>query len=723
MTKKKWLSVLLAVVLVAALLPTMAFAADYTEWTDNESLPTSGTYKLMTDINITIDSYNGVSIGRNSLVLDLNGHTVNFTSSRGNAITLSTGGSLTIEDNSDEQDGKITNANGYSAAYSLIYANGGSVTLKGGTLEGYGAQVLYANTSNASVELLGGAIVNNNSNGGYGLYVNNAQATISNTTITNNQRSGYALFANSNAHVEILSGSIINNAASGYAIQVNGNAVVEMTDGLIHNTVTGADTVYVNGGEEGASFIMNGGTVQQDCTYSSSAAIDANNGAKAVTINGGTVKSNSKGVYAAFTPVTVTGGTIEAVTYALQTRNATVEPAEGQTVTVNAGTAVLYTFSDSDNKIIGGDFDSPEILEEYTPSESAPATITGGSFTTSPEEYVPADSAIASFKSADEETPSSYVVGAGNISAKAAESATGDTINVISGDVELDIAVDGVVVSNEGDGNVTVNEEKVTSDNPITTHTHTFGMPVWTWAEDGSSATATFTCTACDEEPAVTEILTDNEPASEVTGAPSCGDWGETTYTATVTLNGQPYTNTKVIYDIEPTGEHDFIDGVCGVCGEPDPDYEAPKAPVITAGENGTWNIGGENGLSFTSNAEFADFIAVYVDDEKLSEDDYDVKEGSTIVTLKPAYLETLAVGRHTLEIESTTGTATTNFTITKVADTGDTTDDTTKPGDSDEPKTGDNANFFLWVSLIVVSMVGACATVIYTKQGKHSKR
>ena len=42
----------------------------------------------------------------------------------------------------------------------------------------------------------------------------------------------------------------------------------------------------------------------------------------------------------------------------------------------------------------------------------------------------------------------------------------------------------------------------------------------------------------------------------------------------------------------------------------------------------------------------------------------YTVKEGSTIVTLKAEYLETLSVGKHTLAIVSDTGTAAAEFTI-----------------------------------------------------------
>ena len=112
---------------------------------------------------------------------------------------------------------------------------------------------------------------------------------------------------------------------------------------------------------------------------------------------------------------------------------------------------------------------------------------------------------------------------------------------------------------------------------------------------------------------------------------------------------------------------------------------EPVQPPVIIAGANGSWQKSGTDGLSFTSDAEYADFLKVMVDGKELKTTDYTVKEGSTIVTLNAAYLETLSVGKHTLEIESKNGIAKTEFTITAVqgGDDSQTGGDTTpqEPG------------------------------------------
>ena len=99
---------------------------------------------------------------------------------------------------------------------------------------------------------------------------------------------------------------------------------------------------------------------------------------------------------------------------------------------------------------------------------------------------------------------------------------------------------------------------------------------------------------------------------------------------------------------------------------------EPVQPPVIIAGANGSWQKGGTDGLSFTSNAAFADFIKVQVDGKDLDASNYTVKEGSTIVTLNAAYLNTLSVGKHTLSVVSANGTATTEFTITAAPTGGD---------------------------------------------------
>ena len=62
-------------------------------------------------------------------------------------------------------------------------------------------------------------------------------------------------------------------------------------------------------------------------------------------------------------------------------------------------------------------------------------------------------------------------------------------------------------------------------------------------------------------------------------------------------------------------------------------------------------------------------------------------KEGSTIVTLKADYVATLSAGEHTIGIVSTSGTATTTFTVNAK---------TVADNDTNSPQTGDNSMMWL---------------------------
>ena len=149
---------------------------------------------------------------------------------------------------------------------------------------------------------------------------------------------------------------------------------------------------------------------------------------------------------------------------------------------------------------------------------------------------------------------------------------------------------------------------------------------------------------------------------------------------------------------------HSYVDGKCSVCGAIDSGFQ----PVIIAGAGGTWQKGAEDGLSFTSNAAFADFVKVQVDGKDLATSDYEVEEGSTVVTLKTSYLKTLSVGKHTLAIVSDTGTATTEFTIKAAPATED---------DTQSPETGDDSNIALWIAVMLAAGAGLTATAIYRRK------
>ena len=175
-------------------------------------------------------------------------------------------------------------------------------------------------------------------------------------------------------------------------------------------------------------------------------------------------------------------------------------------------------------------------------------------------------------------------------------------------------------------------------------------------------------------------------------------------------------------------------------------DYE------ILDGANTSWEQNSDGSLSIRGSGAISKFLGVKVDGNLVDVKNYTVKEGSTIVTLKADYLNTLSVGNHTFEIIWTDGTASTRFAVSK-SDSGsaepkdndgnngknDNTNNTpaTAPEDKNNngtsgsqtddnqqitsPKTGDNSHTVLWISLLGVSLAGLLS-MIYVRKKKENE-
>ena len=137
-------------------------------------------------------------------------------------------------------------------------------------------------------------------------------------------------------------------------------------------------------------------------------------------------------------------------------------------------------------------------------------------------------------------------------------------------------------------------------------------------------------------------------------------------------------------------------DLVCDDCGKKLP---APVSYLILEGANSTWRKGSLTGLSFRSSADVAKFDGVTVDGTAIDAGCYSAELGSTRITLRAEYLETLPAGSHTLVIKAIDGTADTSFTVLEA--------ETAEPGGSnvvdadlfalDQPCTRAQIIFLLW--------------------------
>ena len=129
------------------------------------------------------------------------------------------------------------------------------------------------------------------------------------------------------------------------------------------------------------------------------------------------------------------------------------------------------------------------------------------------------------------------------------------------------------------------------------------------------------------------------------------------------------------------------MDDTCNVCGY----KRVLPTPVVTykfiEGANSSWTKNSGQNLIFKANGEFSRFTGVKVDGALIGNDKYSAVSGSTVVTLKKDYLETLSVGKHTLTVVYTDGECTTEFQVKAASATEDTKPGTEKPINPEEDK------------------------------------
>lgn len=161
---------------------------------------------------------------------------------------------------------------------------------------------------------------------------------------------------------------------------------------------------------------------------------------------------------------------------------------------------------------------------------------------------------------------------------------------------------------------------------------------------------------------------------------------------------------------------------------------ETKTSYKIIEGTESSYALQSGNSLTIRVDAEFSKFAGIKVDGVQIGKDNYDVKSGSTIVTLKSSYLNTLTAGTHNLEMLWTDGSASTTFTIqasvnqnpdnknqetATASNTHPAAQNNTKQTTDKSPKTGDYNNPLVWAAWLIVSEIIIAGTVYYRKK-KH---
>ncbi len=169
----------------------------------------------------------------------------------------------------------------------------------------------------------------------------------------------------------------------------------------------------------------------------------------------------------------------------------------------------------------------------------------------------------------------------------------------------------------------------------------------------------------------------------------------------------------------------------------------------VIEGANSSWIQNTDEELTFRIDGDLSKFIGIKVDDEWVDSENYITASGSTIVALKNEYLQSLSEGKHKITFVYTDGEVSTNFETkesgksVKDSDNNETeespknsdntksekfiknsditqTEEFIKNSDiskSDNPKTEDSSNIFLWTSLLTISFLGMIGITIYNKK------
>lgn len=142
----------------------------------------------------------------------------------------------------------------------------------------------------------------------------------------------------------------------------------------------------------------------------------------------------------------------------------------------------------------------------------------------------------------------------------------------------------------------------------------------------------------------------------------------------------------------------------------------------ITEGANSSWTKNTDATLKFVANGDLSKLVGVKVDGALITADKYTAVSGSTVITLKNDYLDTLSVGKHTLTVVYNDGECSTEFEIKAAPSGGETTPANPSEGNTDSPKTGDTSNLTLWIVLLLVSGGAAVGTTLVCTKKKHNR-
>ena len=343
--KKSILALLLAVLMVASLLPFGALADD--TWTEVNSaekfstaLAAGGNIKLTGSFSVT-DEVNWV-VSKN-VVLDLNGNSITSTFSKSNYYLINiNGGALTILDSTTEKTGKIE-VNASNSKVITLSGTGSVLTLESGNLVASNEVLEISGSAvNAVVNIKGGKMEATSGNKTLGVYGNGSVVNMSGGELKMTSGKNQCVYLNGTFNMS--GGKIVSSGAGVYIrkdseLNVSGDAVIQ-------SSFSQYGAICVDGAE-GAPAIVNitGGTVESTNNICS-AITSTSSSYGEISISGGNIKTaDNRAVFdfkSSNNEVAISGGTFSSsVEQYLPEGSVLIQDKDGEVIADKTKTAVV----------------------------------------------------------------------------------------------------------------------------------------------------------------------------------------------------------------------------------------------------------------------------------------------------------------------------------------------------------------------------------------------
>lgn len=156
--------------------------------------------------------------------------------------------------------------------------------------------------------------------------------------------------------------------------------------------------------------------------------------------------------------------------------------------------------------------------------------------------------------------------------------------------------------------------------------------------------------------------------------------------------------------------------------------FKALTAYAVTDGNGSTWTESDNGGLTFTVNGYHEKFAGLVINGETVDKKYYDVKAGSTVITLKAEYLKTLSAGKYTILVQYADGSTDGEDAFT-VKENGsvtppDSASSSSQPSESNSSQaTESNKSIVIWIVIPILLIILLIILLLLLKNRKKSEK